>query len=428
MLEILSKYSFWENLPQRLGLRRDYYLKLLQSFLKTDAMIVITGARRTGKSVLIQQLIEDLHKKGTKAKDILYFNFFLRPLKKFTTEDEFWKALKTWQEKRASKGNRHYLILDEVQELENWDEVVASIIEDHTLNIKIILTGSNSKLISSDATTKLSGRFYSLTVFPFSFYEYCQLKQCSVDSIESFKSFLHTASSPEACLAEDPVATENLIEGIVNTAIQKDIIERYNPSSPAVLAKLVEYTRLNSSNEFSLKNINNSINNQLKKVDHVGLTKVEEYFYYLQNVYFCYECPKYSYRKKDLLARSSNKYYLNDWGMALYSNNFEPGRILENVIFLELLKKGYSVSTYYAYNNANLEIDFQAKKGSRTLFIQVSWLLGDIKENAPLYEREVGNLKAVKENGEKLIITMDDEIYIDQGVEHLSPPQFIAYL
>ena len=176
-----------------------------------------------------------------------------------------------------------------------------------------------------------------------------------------------------------------------------------------------------------MKKIKDTLNNQVPKKDQIGLSKVEEYFEYARTVYFCHKCEIFSYRKKDILNRSNNKIYLNDWGMALYIQNFEPGRILENVIFMELLKKKYDVKTYLAYNNNNLEIDFLATNRNRKLFIQVAWMLGDPKENSALYQREFGNLHHVFEYGEKLLISMDKP-KAQHGITTMHPHEFILQL
>ena len=329
--------------------------------------------------------------------------------------------------KLRNKGKEAFIIIDEVQELENWDEIIASLYEDHTIKAKIIITGLNSKLLASEVTTKLSGRFYSLEVFPFSFEEFSKIRKKDPKILESFTEFLNAATTPEASIVAHEPTRANLIEGIINTTVQKDIIERYNPSSPALLAKMVEFTRLNSSQKFSLKNIKGTLNNQVRKHDQIGATKVENYFTYLKTVYFCHECPSFSHRKKDVLNRSNNKYYLNDWGMALFTQHFEPGRILENVIFMELLKKGYDVKTYYSYNNANLEVDFWAHKKNRDLFIQVAWSLGDPAENPALHNREYGNLIHVKDQGEKFLVSMDPQRSRD-GIIAIQPHDFILQL
>lgn len=424
--EVIEKYNYWSKQPVDLGLIRDSYLETLEEFDKTPAMIVVSGARRAGKSILMKQFIKRKLAAGVGARNILYLNFFLRPLRPFVKEELFFKAVDRWYQS-VDSTQKSYIIIDEVQELENWDEIAASLNEDHTIRSKIIITGSNSKLLAREATTKLSGRYYSMQVFPFSYEEFSAIKGLTPISLETFQEFINTPTTPEATLIKSTETCMNLLEGIVNTTIQKDIIERYNPSSPALLAKIIEYIRLNSSSTFAMKKIKDTLNNQVSKKDQIGLTKIEEYFEYAKTVYFCHECNVFSYRKKDILNRSNNKYYLNDWGMALFAKYFEEGRILENVIFMELLKKKYDVKTYYAYNNANIEIDFWATKQTRSLFIQVAWMLGDPNENSALYKREFGNLNHVVEDGEKLLVSMDKPKF--QGsIRTMQPHEFILQL
>ncbi|MBF0299499.1 MAG: ATP-binding protein [Oligoflexia bacterium] len=420
---VLEEYNYWKSLPKALGLIRSEYLNRIEEYDQTSGMIVITGARRSGKSVLVKQYIDRLIKHEIPSKNILYFNFYLRQLTSFTKENEFFLAITAWT-KLINRQYKSYIIIDEVQELENWDHIVASLIEDHTINSKIIITGSNSKLLASEATTKLSGRYYSITVYPFSYKEFSEAKKLDAQDSKTFISFMRSATSPEAIYAVSEDARDNLIEGIVYTTIQKDIIERYNPSSPALLAKIVEFIRINSSQSFAMKSIKDTLNNQLSKKDHVGLVKIEEYFHFLKMVYFCHECKIFSYRKKDVLNRANNKFYLNDWGMAVHGKEFERGRILENIIFMELLKKKYEVMTYLSYSNSNLEVDFVAKKKNHNMFIQVAWMLGDRKENKQLYEREFGNLSSIREEGEKILISMD-KVTSEAGILTMQPQYFI---
>ena len=422
----LESLNYWTSEPKNLGLQRSHYLSRLEAYDQTDSLIVISGARRSGKSVLMKQWIALKIQEGVPRMNILFFNFFVQKLSFFTKEANLLLAIEKWQKETDSQYKK-YIIIDEIQEVEDWDLVVASLFEDHTLDAKILITGSNSQLLANDATSRLSGRYFSLTMYPFSYLEFCQIKKTSPD--DSFSSYLESSSSPELCLVDDPEAKENLMRGIINTTIQKDIIERYNPSNPALLSRIIKYIRLNSSNQFSIKAITDSLNNQLKKTDSVSLNTVEKYLEYIKTVYFCHECPTYSYRKKEVLERNSNKYYLNDTGMSLFLEGFEKGRIFENVIYLELLKKGYEVKTYFAYKSRNREVDFHATKSKRSLFIQVTWMLSDKSENKSLWDREIGNLESINQAGEKVVVCMDGDDHERIGdIVILSPVKFVTHI
>lgn len=406
LLEKISKYNFWDSRPHDLGLEREKYLDKLTSFEGTNAMVVITGARRSGKSTIVKQYIKKLSERGVPVQNVIFFSFFIRQLDVFKNEKTFFTCIDEWAENRIS-SEPSFVIIDEVQELENWDEVVASLVEDHTLNSKIIITGSNSTLLASEVSSKLSGRYYSLEVYPFDYREFCEISQMDPNSPGAFHRYVKSPSTPEPLLASNDETRNNLIEGIISSTVQKDIIERYNPSNPAMLSSIVDYARLNSSNYFTLTKIADTLNNQRKKRDSITHTTVEKYFSYLKAVYFVHQCEVYSYRKKDILNRANRKFYLNDTGMALFLQDFEHGRILENLVFMELTKSGYDVKTYLAYKNENLEGDFIATKNGTRKFIQVSWMLGDKNENSSLYRREFGNLESVKEEGEKILIFME---------------------
>ena len=427
MFDILEKFNFWSRPPEALGLKRTKYLESLQSFESTESMVVITGARRSGKSTLAKQYIANLIERSVPPENILFLSFFIRKLDLFKKEENFFKAIEFWDSK-TQHDHRKYIIIDEIQELESWDEIIASLIEDHTLNAKIVITGSNSKLLASEVTTKLSGRYYSLDVYPFSYMEFCDIRSLDRTSMESFKKFLHSPSSPEISKIDSEEARNNLIEGIVLSTVQKDIIERYNPPNPAMLSQIVEFTRLNSSNIFNLKSVANTLSCNRKKAESINPSTVEKYASYLQAVYFIHQCEVYSYRKKDILNRANRKFYLNDHGFALFNNGFEKGRVLENIIFLELIKHGFEVKTYLAYKNENLEIDFLATKKNRRLFVQVTWVLASKSESPSLWKREVENLQQVKETGEKIIVCMEPPQEFAGDIKILSPVEFIESL
>jgi predicted AAA+ superfamily ATPase len=426
----IEEYSFWREPPsaQTLGTIRNSYLEKLEGFSKSNAFITVSGARRAGKSVLLRQFISRMQS-IVPAKNILYLNYFLRAFQIFRNEEKLYQLLSWWRN-QIDHEKQSFLILDEIQELENWEAIVADLAEDYQNRHKIIISGSNASLLGAELSSNLSGRYFTLTVHPFTYLEFCDANNISALDRTSVTSFISRGALPEPALLESQMSRENLYNSIVYSTIQKDIIERYNPNNPVLIGSLIEYYSANYGCRVSLPNILNSINTKIKKKEQVALETIEKYTYYLAQVYFLYSCSVFSYRKKALLERGPHKYYVNDWGLAASSPSIDRGRLLENIVFMELIKYGYAVSTYLAYNGENREVDFIAKKKNITLYLQVVWSLESLETNKNLYEREVGNLLAVKSSGEKIILTFDEvPPRLDvEGIAIVTPQEFFVRL
>jgi uncharacterized protein len=406
--QIVEEYSFWHKPPsaQILGTIRITYLEKLENFSKSNAFITVSGARSAGKSVLLRQFLAKMQM-VVPAKNILYLNYFLRAFHPFRKEEKLYELLNWWRN-QIDHEKQSFLILDEIQELENWEAILADLAEDYKNRHKIIISGSNASLLGAELSSNLSGRYFTLTVHPFTYIEFCNANSISALDRSSMTSFISRGALPEPALLESQMSRENLYNSIVYSTIQKDIIERYNPNNPLLIGRLIEYYSVNYGCTISLPNILNAINKITKSKEQVALETIEKYTYYLAQVYFLYSCDIFSYRKKALLERGPHKYYVNDWGFAANSLAIDRGRLLENIVFMELVKQGYTVFTYLAYTGENREVDFVAKKKNTTLYLQVVWSLESLETNKTLYKREVGNLLAVKSAGEKIIVTFDE--------------------
>ncbi len=434
----VSHRSFWESntekslLPARNMTRTKYLLKLA-NLQDVNVVTSIMGQRRCGKSVIARQYIKKLWDQDVPKKNILYINFFLKPIADVREEKNFISIIEWWMEQIADREQPALLVLDEVQELENWDENVASIFEDTSMHCRLIITGSNSKMISHDFSAKLGGRYTTIHVFPFSFAEFCQFSGIEY-ATKNVEEYLLAGGMPEVLKVHNEEQKMQLISDIINSTVKHDIVERYNPSNPGLLYALIDYCRISFSLELSIKSISNAVlqNIKLPRGSSVSTqttsSLISTYIGYMQDVYFLYSPPTYSYRAKEILKRRVDKIYLSDFCLSDYKAQTQKGRLLENMVFIELLRNNFKVQRYMGYRNKNFEIDFYVEKSSKSALIQVCWQLGDRNENRSLWEREFSNLHYIKKDVEKFVVSRDEKIASPyRDIKHLSITQFLVW-
>ncbi|MEE8398181.1 MAG: ATP-binding protein, partial [Desulfobacterales bacterium] len=415
------------------NMMRPSYLSSLSRLSDVNVVTSIMGQRRCGKSVIGRQYMKMLWDEGIPRRNILYVNFFLKPIAEVRKESNFISIVEWWMEQLVDREQPSLLILDEVQELENWDENVASVFEDAAYPCRLIITGSNSKMLSGDFSAKLGGRYTTLQVFPFSFSEFCQFTQTEYTK-KNVENYLIAGGMPEVLKVHDEEQRIQLISDIINSTVKNDIISRYNPSNPGLLYALIDYCRTSFSQELSVKSISNSVlqSPRPQKGGSEGApttsSLVNAYIGYMQDVYFLHLPRTYSHRTKDILKRSVDKMYLGDLCLADYEAQAQKGRLLENMVYIELLRNNFKVQRYLGYRNRNLEIDFYVSKAKKSALIQVCWQLGDSNENSALWEREFGNLHYTNKDVPKFVVSLDDGIDSPYGdVGHRGIMQFLAW-
>jgi len=434
----IQSRTFWESdteksmLPDR-NLTRSSYLSKLTQLADINVVTSIMGQRRCGKSVIGRQYIKKLWDDGIPRKNILYINFFLKPVADVREEKNFISIIEWWVEQFVDKDQPSLLVLDEVQELENWDENVASILEDTSMPCRLIITGSNSKMLSDELSEKLGGRYTTLQVFPFSFAEFCQFNEIEYVT-NNIERYLLEGGMPEVLKVQNEEQKMQLISDIINSTVKHDIVSRYNPSNPGLLFALIDFCRTAFSQELSIKSITKAVLQNTKlprgKLASAQTTSslVSDYIGYMQDVYFLYSPPTYSHRTKEIRKRSVDKIYLSDLCLSEYEAQTQKGRLLENMVYIELLRNNFRVQRYLGYRNRKLEIDFFIEKGDKSALIQVCWQLGDSTENRELWEREFGNLHHTKKSVPKFVVSLDDKIDSPFGdVKHLNIMQFYAW-
>ena len=420
MFEILKKYNFWDGNVKGCGFLRKSYLKKLKELDVTKTIITITGGRRVGKSFLVRQYIDFLiNENKIKPKQIFYANLFIRELESLKDPKIFTEAIGLWKKKLKVEENlRKYIIIDEVQEIEKWEILINSLYEDFTTEYKVIITGSNSKLLSGELSTYIAGRSFSLNVLPLSYQEYLDFTQKGI-SKETFIEYMKDGGMPEIVLAENSFAKNNLISTTIDSIIMRDIVLRHDIRNISLLKKIVDYFCSSPSDEISKNKVANILKNTgLKSSIHT----VSDYIEYLKESFLIHSCPVFSYKKNDILKSVPEKVYLNDHSFAMNNSGFKDlGKLLENIVYIELLRKGYKVQTLKIDDK---EIDFIAEKETEKMYIQVAYTLGD--KDSDTFKREFGNLLLIKDHFPKIVLTLDDILFAPvKGVEHLSIIDFL---
>lgn len=410
---------------------RDIYLKKLISFKDTEPIKVITGIRRCGKSKLLELMIEYLKKFGIAKSQILKINFESYEFRNMT-EKQFYEYVKS---KIVSK-KKMYLFFDELQKVKGWENVVNSLKTENDCDIYI--TGSNAYLLSTEYSTYLSGRYIEIKMLPLSFGEFINFYGFKIkknknslgkeqtklyndndeqyDINDMFNTYLIYGGMPGISdIGLDQEKVNYLLDGIYTSVVVKDILQReiYNNSKKItdsfLLEKIILFLADNIGNTTSLTSIANTLENVklIKKQKHTksSVNTISDYVDALLKSYFFYEIKRYDIKGKEYL-KTLGKYYMADIGFRNYLlglKNIDRGHILENIIYLELLRRNYNV---YIGKIDTFEIDFIAANVKETIYIQVTESI----TSKNVLERELNPLNKVSDNYEKIILSMDKNI------------------
>ncbi len=408
-LNILRKYNFWDNNAVNLGFIRQNYLEKLASFTGNRLIKVITGQRRCGKSYLMRQFIFQLHSHGIEKRNILYINKEFNSFDFIRNSIDLEEIIHLFLHELKPKG-RIYLFFDEVQLIENWEKVINSYSQDYTAEYEVFISGSNASLLSGELATLLTGRYVGFNVFPYSYREYCQVTGI-VPGKATFINYLSGGGLPELFNLPDDEVRHHYVQALKNTILMKDIVVKYNIKDASLLESLFSFIVQNMCNPVSVTNIVNYFRN-LKVI--TSFNTLSSYLKYLEQTFLLHVVPRYDLKGKKILG-GTRKYYLNDLAFRnILFSEFEPGLgyLLENLVFLEFKRNGYEVLTGA---ERNMEIDFMIKKGGIIKYVQVCYILAD--EN--VIQREFGNLESIKDNWEKMVISLDDiSLGNRNGIKH----------
>jgi predicted AAA+ superfamily ATPase len=355
---------------------------------------ILAGIRRCGKSTILELLEADLKQNGIPADHIISMRYTSEEFEDSLTDQEMYHAIK----EKITDNRKYYLLLDEVQEIPGWEKAVNSLLEN--ANTDIYVTGSNSKLMASEISTYLTGRYIAIPVFTLSFAEYLDFKKNSGKSTkELLNDYLRTGGFPIVALGnfEDRSAYQ-IVEGIYHSVITSDITRRHHITNIDLFNRVVKYIVENVGKTFSA----NAIAKFLKSEGRtLSVEAVYNYLEWLEKAFVIYRCQRYDLQGKSVL-KTQEKYYLADPSLKYCIMGFDPKSIaamLENVVYFELRRRGYQV---YIGKNAAKEIDFVAVRRDERIYVQVC---RNLPEDS---QREVGNLLELKDHYPKYVVTLDE--------------------
>lgn len=391
-------------------IKRDFYLDKLKNVMGTPDIKIITGVRRCGKSKLMDAFI-DWIKQNEKDSNIIHINYNLFEFDSIKTA----QSLNSYVEERYQKNNINYLLIDEVQLCTDFEKVINSFHASEKYDIYI--TGSNAFLLSSDLATLFTGRVFQIKVFPFSFLEY-QKYFNNVDSENAFDSYAKEGGMSGSFVYKSTEEKYAYIKDVFDTLITRDIVQKYKIKNEVLLNKLNDFMLDNISSEVSVRKIADTLTSNQEKTND---KTIGSYLNYLCNAFAFYKVRRYDIRGKKYLA-SQDKYYLADHSFRyaiLGTKNMDYGRVYENMVCIELLRRGYEVYTGVLYKK---EIDFVAIKQSEKIYIQVS---DDISLPETL-EREVTPLLSIKDAYPKVLIARTrHEKYLYEGISIINLADFL---
>jgi predicted AAA+ superfamily ATPase len=396
---------------------RATYLNLLKVFINKPQVKIITGIRRSGKSTLLKLLRDELLQIGILDEQIISIN-----LESFSySELNDASSLYIFVKDKMVNQQKYYLLLDEIQEVESWEKAVNSFLVDFTVDI--YLTGSNSHLLSSELATHLAGRYVEIPVYTLSFSEYLDFRKHYFSEVtplkEAFITYLRKGGFPVIHVTDyqDDTAYK-VVYDIYSSVILRDTVQRYKIRDVELLERVIKYAFDNIGNTFSGKNVADFFKSQQRKID---LNTVYNYLKALEGAFILYRVPRYDLKGKEIL-KTQEKFYISDLSLVYATMGFRDrmiSGILENIVFLELKRRGYSV---YVGKLDTREIDFIAEKHGEKLYLQVAYKL----ESTQTVEREFSSLLAITDQYPKYVVTMDD-FWKDsiEGVKHLHITDFL---
>ena len=385
---------------------RERYLKLIRPFYDQDLIKVLIGIRRSGKSVLLTQIIDELKLKGISNQHIIYINFEDFDYEEYTEA----KKLHNFIKEQIIDDEKYYIFFDEIQNVNSWEKVVNSLRA--TKNTSIFITGSNSDLLSSDLATHIAGRYVSFRVTPFTFQEVCDLlKIVDTNDIENaFLDYMKWGGMPQRFMQIDDISRKTYLKDIYDSIIIKDIVKRFHIKDIDLLNRIVTYILTTPSQTFSPE----SLKKYFESISRgVSLETLYNYLDYIARANLISKAYRYDIRGKRILT-GKYKYYLTDLGFTniLSEDKKEQiGAYLENIVYNELIARGYSV---FIGNTENGEIDFVATKFQEKVYFQVTYLLSD----DAVIEREFGAFSKIEDNYPKYVLSMDQFDFSQKGIIH----------
>lgn len=398
-------------------IERKNYLDRIKPFIDKDIVKVLTGIRRCGKSVMLKLIKDELLKNGRSKEQFITLNFENLKNKPYCTAH----SLNDYIIERANPNQKNYIFLDEIHEVEEWEKCINSLRANEEFDFDIYITGSNAKLLSGELATYLAGRYVEFMIYPFSFQEFVESLKLSQENItlqEAFKKYIKYGGMPFLNnLNYNLDASMQYLKDLYSSIILKDITQRNSIRDTDLLERIISYVLMNVGNTFSATSISKFFKSENRKASPETI---------LNYIKACEEALLlYKVQRDDLIGKKilniNEKYYIADHGIreAIFeSNERDISQIFENIIFLELLRRGYSVKVGKLND---LEIDFIATKNKEKIYIQVAYLLA----SPETIEREFGVLEKIQDNFPKYVISLDMFDMSRNGIKHFNIIDFL---
>lgn len=392
-------------------IKREDYIDKIQPFVNKHIIKVLIGARRSGKSTILKQIMDSLMDDGIPKENILWMNF---ELSDYFEIDSIEKLEEHISDKTENVEGSIYLFFDEIQVIPQWEKLINSYFAKERYDIYI--TGSNSKLLSGEFATYLSGRYVKLNIYPFSFREYLEYHEITDDFKTHFNRYLQDGGMPST-LDYQGDNKRLIMMDLYNSIVLKDIIQRNNVQNVDLLDRIMRFVMYNIGQSFSASKIHKRLKQDMQ---NLSVNTIYNYLKFFENACLIYQARREDLKGKKIL-KYKEKYYLCDLGFrqAIIGNNQRDiTRVIENIVYLELLRRGYEI-TIGKVNK--LEVDFVCRKENEPIYVQVSYLLA----GEETIEREFKPLRDISDNFSKYVITMDDIDMSHDGIKHLNLIDFL---
>ena len=397
-------------------IKRELYLNQIERMIDKEPVKIITGVRRSGKTYLLKSIQEELENRGIKKENIFLISFESMKYNKIENFKQLDECIVNLTENTKGKV---YLLFDEMQNVENWEKSINACRVD--LDCDIYITGSNSELLSGEMATLISGRYYQINIYPFSFAEFIQYKKEiekteTNDLEELFKEYVEYGGMPpiQQVAAQDKYS---YLSDIYNTILLKDIVTRHNIRNTDMLNRILDYVIMNLGKNFSAGNIEKYMKHERRKISK---DTILDYLLYSKNACFIHQVQREDIKGKKVL-KHNEKYFLVDHGFyqAKYGEIENMGSILENIVYIELLRRGYDVKIGMINEK---EIDFVCTRDKEKIYIQVTYQL----ESDKTIEREFSGLAKINDNFDKYVLSMDKMDFSGSGLKHRNIIDFLT--
>ena len=385
---------------------RERYLKLIRPFYEQELIKVLIGIRRSGKSVILKQIMDELKENNVDDNHIIYINFEDYD----DEEDTNPKKLNNYVKEKIIDDKKYYIFFDEVQNINKWEKVVNSLRA--TKNTSIFITGSNSDLLSSDLATHIAGRYVSFKITPFTFDEVCKLLNITDkrDIEETFSDYIKWGGMPQRFMQTNDASRKTYLNDIYDSIIIKDIVKRFNIKDIDLLNRIVMYILTTPSQIFSPESLRNYMQSDSR---NVSLETLYNYLDYITRANLISKAERYDVRGKRILT-GKYKYYLTDLGFTNILSEGKKDQIgayLENIVYNELVARGYNVNIGTLENG---EIDFIATRFEEKIYVQVAYILSD----ETVINREFNAYNKIEDNYPKYVLSMDKFDFSQNGIIH----------